>query len=68
MHLSFLKWATLAVGIIAAPEVNPDDWNDLAMDFCTDFYTLKGVPEETISLVFELKLIILSNGFCMTYI
>ena len=63
MHLSFLKWAALAVGIIAlapevstrAPEVNPDDWNDLAMDFCTDFYTFKGVPEETISVVSELK-------------
>ena len=56
MHLSFLKWAALAVGIIeSAPEVNPDDWNDLAMDFCTDFYTFKGVPEETISVVSELK-------------
>ena len=57
MHLSFLKLALLAVGIVAPPSVNPDDWNDLAMDFCTDFYTLKGVPEETISLVSELKLI-----------
>ena len=56
MHLSLLKWAALAVGIIAAPNVNPDDWNDLAMDFCTDFYTLKGVPEETISLVSERKI------------
>ena len=54
MHLSLLKWAALTVGIIAAPNVNPDDWNDLAMDFCTDFYTLKGVPEETISLGSEL--------------
>ena len=57
MHLSLLKWAALAVGIIAAPDANPDDWNDLAMDFCTDFYILKGVPEETISLVSERKLI-----------
>jgi len=57
MHLSFLKVALLAVGIVAPPSVNPDDWNDLAMDFCTDFYALKGVPEETISLGFELKLI-----------
>ena len=55
MHLSFLKVALLAVGIVAPPSVNPDDWNDLAMDFCTDFYVLKGVPEETISLGFELK-------------
>ena len=60
MHLSFLKWAALAVGIIALdlPKVNPDDWNDLAMDFCTDFYTLKGVQEETISLVSNIKLMI----------
>ena len=59
MHLSFLKWAALAVGIIAlVPKVNPDDWNDLAMDFCTDFYTLKGVQEETISLVSNIKLMI----------
>ena len=62
MHLSFLKWAALAVGITAlepkAPPVNPDDWNDLAMDFCTDFYTLKGVQEETISLVSNIKLMI----------
>ena len=60
MYLSFLKWATLAVGITTlepkAPPVNPDDWNDLAMDFCTDFYTLKGVPEETISVVSNIKL------------
>ena len=74
MHLSFLKWAALAVGITAlepkAPPVNPDDWNDLAMDFCTDFYTLKGVPKETISLVFELKHIMnpYCKGFSMTYI
>ena len=53
--MSFLKFAGLAVGIIAlVPKVNPDDWNDLAMDFCSDFYTSKGVPEETISLVSEL--------------
>lgn len=58
MLLSFSKLALLAVGIVAlVPKVNPDDWNDLAMDFCTDFYTLKGVPEETISLGSELKLI-----------
>ena len=62
MHLSFLKIAALSVGIIAfVPKVNPDDWNDLAMDFCTDFYTLKGVPEETISFVSELKFTILYN-------
>ena len=58
MHLFFLKLALLAVGIVAPPTVDPDDWNDLAMDFCTDFYTLKGVPEETISLVSELTLIL----------
>ena len=57
MLLSFSKFALLAVGIVAPPTVDPDDWNDLAMDFCIDFYTLKGVPEETISLGFELKLI-----------
>ena len=56
MHLFFLKLALLAFGIVAqVPSVNPDDWNDLAMDFCTDFYTLKGVPEDTISLGSELN-------------
>ena len=52
MLLNSLKVISIAVGIVAqVPNVNPDDWNELAMDLCTDFYTLKGVSEDTISLV-----------------
>ena len=52
MLLNSLKVISIAVGIVAqVPNVNPDDWNELAMDLCMDFYTLKGVSEDTISLV-----------------
>ena len=52
MLLNSLKVISIAVGIVAqVPNVNPDDWNELAIDLCMDFYTLKGVSEDTVSLV-----------------
>ena len=58
MLLNSLKVISIAVGIVAqVPNFNPDDWNELAMDLCMDFYTLKGVSEDTISWFPKLRVI-----------
>ena len=45
MLLNSLKVISIAVGIVAqVPNVNPDDWNELAMDLCMDSVLAKFRP------------------------